>query len=991
MELKNNPETLRLTRKFFQGNRLRYCIISLHFVMKYFFAYNKIYLTIVISILEKVLMELLQPSPFIPNYRVSNDQTATNISVQETLISDHIVNDDLTNLQTTGVISGGQLQINVDNTKIDILSGSGLIVDNTDGSSPKSKKIVWGDILGLSVNFLNTEDYTYIGVDINSNIIQQSTMFSNIQRRSIIILGIVIHLDVNTVQQVVSTPYLVANVRAEIEDLVVSLGSIINSFGNSYSPVSSNLQLKKTTGEMFLVGINASTTTNNPNTLNTPFQSPVTIWYTVRDGMGDWNIQSPILNINPNQYDDGSGVLQSVPVNEFTVQRVYFSPINLRTFVEYGQSTYTTSSDAQSSITSQDVQIDPSITQIGLLRCFLIVQQGTIDLSTSIFIQAGKFGNADGGGGSGSSTNLQNTYDISLQPQIVLNNTLQVQDNPVSVGTLFQILDNTGTPITTISTSGLTSMGTSILSGVTITSHGSRHQPDGADPIPTGAPITNLSATSTNSIGTATTLARSDHSHAIDVSTFNIDNFMGTLSVGKGGTGVNTLTSGNFLTGNGTSTVLTTKIVPTGDVVGTTDIQTLSNKTLTQPMVSTIINSGTLTLPVGSDTLVARTSIDTLTNKTLTSPTISTISNTGTLTLPTSTDTLVGRNTTDILTNKTLTTPTISTILNVGTLTLPTSTDTLVGRNTTDTLTNKALTSPIISTINNTGTLTLPTSTDTLIGRNTTDTLTNKTLTLPTISSINNGGTVTLPTGVDTLVGRNSTDTLTSKTLTSPIISTISNTGTLTLPTSTDTLVGRATTDTLTNKTVTDSSNIVYASGLLTTGSPVVVNTLNAPTSTSQVLVTQGSTTTARWGSLFNYAFYATKTDLQSIPNNTWTTITGTTGTGIDPSNLPVGTYSVYLTVTWNNGTNTGSRYIRVAHTSGVATEYFTIENPQAVAANFHSMGFSTIIPCNAGDSLDFQVKQTSGGSVSINGSVDGGTGIFFGLNTITPIYIFMS
>ena len=45
---------------------------------------------------------------------------------------------------------------------------------------------------------------------------------------------------------------------------------------------------------------------------------------------------------------------------------------------------------------------------------------------------------------------------------------------------------------------------------------------------------------------------------------------------------------------------------------------------------------------------------ETLTNKTLTAPVISTISNTGTLTLPTSTDTLVGRATTDTLTNKTI-------------------------------------------------------------------------------------------------------------------------------------------------------------------------------------------------------------------------------------------------------------------------------------------------------------------------------------------------
>lgn len=51
---------------------------------------------------------------------------------------------------------------------------------------------------------------------------------------------------------------------------------------------------------------------------------------------------------------------------------------------------------------------------------------------------------------------------------------------------------------------------------------------------------------------------------------------------------------------------------------------------------------------------------ETLTNKTLTSPIISTISNTGTITLPTSTDTLVGRATTDTLTNKTLTAPRIA-------------------------------------------------------------------------------------------------------------------------------------------------------------------------------------------------------------------------------------------------------------------------------------------------------------------------------------------
>ena len=62
------------------------------------------------------------------------------------------------------------------------------------------------------------------------------------------------------------------------------------------------------------------------------------------------------------------------------------------------------------------------------------------------------------------------------------------------------------------------------------------------------------------------------------------------------------------------------------------------------------------------DTVVATLSgSQILTNKTLTTPIISSISNTGTLTLPTSTDTLVGRATTDTLTNKTLTSPVLNT------------------------------------------------------------------------------------------------------------------------------------------------------------------------------------------------------------------------------------------------------------------------------------------------------------------------------------------
>jgi len=86
----------------------------------------------------------------------------------------------------------------------------------------------------------------------------------------------------------------------------------------------------------------------------------------------------------------------------------------------------------------------------------------------------------------------------------------------------------------------------------------------------------------------------------------------------------------------------------------------------TTTLQSAAASSGTLTLPAATDTLVGRATTDTLTNKTLTSPVIGTIVNTGTLTLPTSTDTLVGRATTDTLTNKTISSGTLTGTLTAG-------------------------------------------------------------------------------------------------------------------------------------------------------------------------------------------------------------------------------------------------------------------------------------------------------------------------------------
>jgi hypothetical protein len=89
---------------------------------------------------------------------------------------------------------------------------------------------------------------------------------------------------------------------------------------------------------------------------------------------------------------------------------------------------------------------------------------------------------------------------------------------------------------------------------------------------------------------------------------------------GSAGT-VTSVVGGTGLTG-GTITSTGTLAIDTSVVATLTGTQTLTNKTLTSPIIGTIVNTGTLTLPTSTDTLVGQATTDTLTNKTLTAPVI---------------------------------------------------------------------------------------------------------------------------------------------------------------------------------------------------------------------------------------------------------------------------------------------------------------------------------------------------------------------------------
>lgn len=296
---------------------------------------------------------------------------------------------------STGLIKSGVISINGDNTKYNVSAGIGIISNFDDPENPTSTIVNFPAVVAKTPSYLTTSNITYVAINSSGAVTESATPFSAEQRRSLIILGAVIHSNLTNINVVnnISAPTNAST--NQLHDFMEAIGAL-NISGNKFSPNNNNLLLNKSAGTIFKLGSNFVNDWKNPHILGQSALTELTFRYRTQNGTEG----SDVTSINPNVYDLNN-VLTAVPSNRFSIQTITLFQTGL-VRIQYGQETYASLSEAEAAISTRSYNVESNIALNGITRAYLLVKEGTTSLSNianAKIVDAGKFGSITSGGG----------------------------------------------------------------------------------------------------------------------------------------------------------------------------------------------------------------------------------------------------------------------------------------------------------------------------------------------------------------------------------------------------------------------------------------------------------------------------------------------------------------------------------------------------------------------------------------------------------------
>jgi len=307
----------------------------------------------------------------------------------------HVISDITDNVAaSTGVLTGGVLSTGAGATEYSISDGTGIIVDETGAIT----NVSWSGKSNITPTNIATSLLTWVSINSAGNVVEMTSPCSPSSRRSEICLGVIVHVDKATVDNVNNEQVVAFNPHSSFYDLADALG-FINVSGNVFSANGANLNLNKAVGEIFATGSNYDTSATNPHIKTLAVLSALTFQYRFSDGSNGVTG----IAIDPDNLDDGAGGTTAVGNNRWSVQRIY-SFVSNNVKIQRGVEDFVSKADAIAGIASEAYVTEPSIAANGLLRGWLVVKKGATNLSDTTdaqFIEAGKLGEVGSAGGGG--------------------------------------------------------------------------------------------------------------------------------------------------------------------------------------------------------------------------------------------------------------------------------------------------------------------------------------------------------------------------------------------------------------------------------------------------------------------------------------------------------------------------------------------------------------------------------------------------------------
>lgn len=295
---------------------------------------------------------------------------------------------------STGLIKNGLISANVDTTKFNITAGIGIISNFDDPENPTSTIINFPAFTGITPTYLLTGTITYVAINNTASIVMQATPFTPEQRRSLIILGAVIHSNLTTINLLnnISAP---SNASTnQLHDFIEAVGAL-NLTGNKYTANGANLQLNKSAGLIFKLGSNFANDWKNPHELAQTAGTSLTFRYRTQNGSEG----SDRINLDPALYDLNN-VLTAVPNNKFTIQTVTMFQSGV-TRIQYGQTIYDDLATAKNAVFTRNFVLEPNSKENGIIRAYIIMKNTTTSLQNvadADILEAQKFGGVASGG-----------------------------------------------------------------------------------------------------------------------------------------------------------------------------------------------------------------------------------------------------------------------------------------------------------------------------------------------------------------------------------------------------------------------------------------------------------------------------------------------------------------------------------------------------------------------------------------------------------------